>query len=340
MATAETLTDILAKSQQALADTLAGALQGLQIKRAPSVKLAKFCGRPGLPGEQTLLEWLNDLDAYTRQLGIPEHEKVEVALDHLGGPAKDEIKCCPPGDRDTMPKLTTLLKLRFGATESLQSLNNTFYGRVQLEGETLTEFSRSLMQIYDRMQAAAKPSEKEPLRHLRSGSLRGQFIEGARDPYVKRELKRLSHDHENAPFYKFREVVLDYFRDSDPAPPPAAPEWTESSIDAVANARPPASATREILLALVEGQKSLSGAVAETNAQLKDLIAALKAQTEVPKRTAKATVHCTFCGKAGHVISRCFKKREQEKSNPAVPGSAGVPGPQTLSNSGNASPPS
>ena len=54
----------------------------------------------------------------------------------------------------------------------------------------LTEFSRSLMQIYDKVEAAAEAGEGEALQHLRSKSLRDQFIEGVREPSTKRGLKR------------------------------------------------------------------------------------------------------------------------------------------------------
>ena len=337
MATPESLTEILAKSQQALADTLAGALQGLQIKRAPSVRLSKFCGRPVSSGEQTLSEWINDLETYLRQMGIPEQEKVDVALDHLGGSAKEEIKCCPVEDRNTLPKLVALLKLRFGAAENLRSLNNTFYRRTQLEGETLTEFSRSLMQIYDRMEAAAGEGEKDALRQLRSNSLRGQFIEGIREPMIKREAKRLSHDNANLPFYKFREVVLGYFEDADPVPSFPAAGCLESNIGAIAKSKP--NPERELLLSLVEGQKSLAAAIAETNEHLKSLSESLKSKATAPK-SSKVLTQCTFCGRTGHTFERCFRRRNQEKNANTNPDSGGVPDPKSHSSSGNAIPPS
>ena len=173
MASPELMSDMLAKSQQALAETLAGALQNLQLKRTPTVKLTRFCGHPGKPGDPNLTDWLNDIETYARQLGLSEKEKVDVAIDHLGGPAREEVLCCPKGERDNISKLTSLLTLRFGATESLQSLHATFYARRQLEGESLTEFSRSLIRIYDRIELAAGSKEQPALQllgHQPSGS--------------------------------------------------------------------------------------------------------------------------------------------------------------------------
>ena len=46
-----------------------------------------------------LKEWVDDLDSYSRQLGLSKEEKVNVAIDHLGGVAKEEILCCPKEEK-------------------------------------------------------------------------------------------------------------------------------------------------------------------------------------------------------------------------------------------------
>ena len=93
MATAEGLAEVIARSNEALAETLAKAFQGLKFTRAPKLKLSKFTGSPARPGDPTLGEWVEELDSYCWQLDLTREERIGVALDHLGGVAKEEILC-------------------------------------------------------------------------------------------------------------------------------------------------------------------------------------------------------------------------------------------------------
>lgn len=160
------------ESQKALADTLTGAFQKLQFHRAPTVKLSKFNGNPKRPGELTLGEWVDELETYCRQLDLDEPNRVAVLLDYLGGVARDEVFCSPPENRKNISKLIATLNARFGSSESVQSLNAAFYARNQREGESLTDFSRALVVIYNRIEdAAVDPQEGEANSRLREKAL-------------------------------------------------------------------------------------------------------------------------------------------------------------------------
>ena len=50
----EGMARIIAKSNEAIAETLANALQNLKFARAPKVKLSKFTGPPQKAGDPTL----------------------------------------------------------------------------------------------------------------------------------------------------------------------------------------------------------------------------------------------------------------------------------------------
>ena len=356
MATPEALSELIANSHKALADTLADAFQNLQIKRTPTVKLTKFCGRPRKSGDPSLEGWLADLDAYSRSLNLTEKEQVEATLDHLGGAAREEVLCCPEGERDTAPKMGALLRSRFGASESLGSLNSAFYARTQLEGETLTEFSRSLMRMYERMEGAADLKERDALRQLRNNALREQFIGGVMEPSTKRELRRLSHDHAGVPFYAFREVVLDFFRDVDlPGSTPQTEDWSKPSVGNIAVVRKRTKSDHELLVGLVESQQQLSAAVgclvqnqSETNSKLQRLIESVedlkKEVASNAQKSARPSVQCTFCGRNGHTYDRCFSRKRQEREQAGVPQGRDTQPPRKPLHegvqSGNATPPS
>ena len=135
------------------------------------------------------------MDSYSRQLGLSKEEKVNVAIDHLGGVAKEEILCCPKEEKWEIGKLVSLLRRRFGSPETVQTLNCAFYSRNQLEDEKLADFSRALIRLYDRMESASTDTgEKAALAQLKQGALKEQFIRGTRDVAIRRELRKLAYD--------------------------------------------------------------------------------------------------------------------------------------------------
>ena len=46
--------EAILQSNQALANTLAGAFQNLKYQRVSTIRLLKFCGHPSKPGDQTI----------------------------------------------------------------------------------------------------------------------------------------------------------------------------------------------------------------------------------------------------------------------------------------------
>ena len=77
----------------ALAAALAGVLQQFRAPPAPTIKLAKFMGYPMTAGDPTLVEWLDQFDAYAHQAGVHDTVRAVVLLDHLGGCAREEVLC-------------------------------------------------------------------------------------------------------------------------------------------------------------------------------------------------------------------------------------------------------
>ena len=87
--------------------------------------------------------------------GVSEDDRAVVMLDHLGGCAKEEVLCHPLATRQSMESLAALLRSRFGPLETVHSLHAAFHARMQLEGESLADYSRVLMILHDRMEKAA-----------------------------------------------------------------------------------------------------------------------------------------------------------------------------------------
>ena len=112
--------------------------------------------------------------------------------------------CHPDAVRHDHGALVPLLKLRFAPHETVNSLSAEFYARVQLDGETLAEYSRVLVGLRNRMEkAASTEAEGQALALLRNTALKYQFIEG-----VRRELRRVAFHSAGKPFHHMRNEVL------------------------------------------------------------------------------------------------------------------------------------
>lgn len=335
MAEPADIADVIAKSNEALAQTLAAAFQSLKVQRHPSIKLKKFNGPPRRGGDPSLSEWSHDLETYNKQLGLEGAEAADVALEYLGGEAREEILCCPPVDRTSVEKILTVLGRRFG-TDSVQSLHANFYGRMQNEGESVADYSRCLMTLYGQIEASAESSaESAALFRLRERALREQMIKGVRDVSVRREVRRLALEHGHDSFYELREAVLALIVDTE--------DTEDAELCHVRDRRKkqelltpdsPQASDSKILGDIMNGQRQLHSAMekliqqqTQTTQQLQSVASSL---SEMAK---KKTLTCEYCHKIGHKAEKCYKRRRDLEAKQANQGNRG---PQA----GNAPPPS
>ena len=343
--------EIIAESQKALAETLAGAFQGLKYQRVPTAKLSKFYGRPKRAGEPTLCEWLDEVEAYCRQLGLDDAEKVAAALDHLAGVAREEILCSPVEIRRDWTKLVKVLNTRFGSRESVQSLNSAFYARSQLENESLSDFGRALMMSYNRVEAAAAdPQEAEALARLREKALKEQFVKGAAKPDLRRDLRRLDMDNPQISFFEFRDLALRLFQDLDDVALGIGGEPCSDNESTLVNKVAAVSANQKALDTLVTGQaklielmESVLSNQEKTSKAITDLGAAvnrLSVRADDSKHSRRPVPRCTYCDRRGHSVETCYKRQNDEtrKANQGGSSETTKPNSSPQPSSGNAAP--
>ena len=210
------MANLIAQSNIGLAETLAHALQGLRPAPVPTIKLGRFTGHPQRSGDPTLADWLDDFNVYARQMGVSENDRAVVMFDHLGGCAKEEVLCHPNAMRQSVESLTALLRSRFGPMETVPSLHAAFHARMQLEGESLADYSRVLVRLHDRMEkAAATLAEGQALALLRDNALNEQFAQGVRQQSVRQELRRLALASVGRPFFHMRDEALLLLREDE-----------------------------------------------------------------------------------------------------------------------------
>ena len=153
------IAEITAQTNAALVATLVEALQGMRASLVPSLKLSMFTGYPKRVGDPTVAEWLLEFDMYARHTGVKDVDRAVALLDQLVGCAREEVLCQPERVRQAGKALVALLLLRFGPPETVHSLGTTFHARIQLDSESLADYSRVLIHLHNRMERAAAASE-------------------------------------------------------------------------------------------------------------------------------------------------------------------------------------
>jgi len=144
-------------------------------------KCPMFRGRMGI----SVSEWVEEVQACMRARNLSAADQAFFLYDHLEGEARDEIKYRSSQDRGDPSKIISILKELYGCNESHVALQEAFFSRKQLEGETLQEFSLALMSLMERIKAQA-PREMPNAEVL----LRDQFIEYVLDGALRRALKQ------------------------------------------------------------------------------------------------------------------------------------------------------
>ena len=312
------IAELIAQSNAALVATVTGALQQFMAPPDHTVKLSKFMGYPQKGGEPTIADWLDEFETFARQVGICNADRAVAVLDHLGGRAREEVLCHPDVVQHDYCALVALLKLRFGPHESVHSLSTECYARVQLDGETLAEYSRVLMGLQNRIEkAAATEAEGQALALLRDTALRGQFVEGVQEQSVGQELRRIALHSADKPFHHMRNEALYLLQDDEQQR--CARQGKDSS---------PNTPTESRFLQMVQMQQQLQRQVmqlasqqCETAGQMQVVIDQLPSQPQLaaPARPASSTKPnprdgpCFNCREQGSFIKQCPKKRALSK---------------------------
>ncbi|KAK0141094.1 hypothetical protein N1851_021896 [Merluccius polli] len=131
--------------------------------------------------------------------GIPAY----LIYDHLEGEAKDEIRYRPRADREDPERILTILQDLYGCSKPYVSLQQSFFSRKQLEGESLQEFSHALYCLMEKIERCAT-------------LLRDQFVEHVCASDLRRELKRVVRQRPGSSLLEIRAEALRWEREGRP----------------------------------------------------------------------------------------------------------------------------
>ncbi|KAK0135597.1 hypothetical protein N1851_028547 [Merluccius polli] len=175
-------------------------------------KCPKFSGKTA-QDPITVEEWVEEA---RRSLGVrpmSQTEKTLFVFDLLDGEAKAEVKLRPSGERDNPEKIFAILLEAYGCSQTYITLQQQFFQRGQLEGESLREYSHEIMSLMEMVKRKAPLCFPNP-----DNVLRDQFIEHVKDIMLKRELRRHMRLHPNSSFLDIRREALRWVEEGEHIP--------------------------------------------------------------------------------------------------------------------------
>lgn len=176
-------------------------------------KYPKFSGSPG-PECPPVEEWVEEVRKCLQARHMSPSEQAYFVYDLLEGEAKLEIKLRSATDRADPERIFSILLETFGCVHSYIEAQQKFFQCRQREGETLREFSHSLMVLMEICQRKNSNAISNP-----DSVLRDQFVENVRDKMLRRELKQFIRLNPGSRFLDVRRESFRWVDDGEGARP-------------------------------------------------------------------------------------------------------------------------
>lgn len=151
-------------------------------------------------------EWIEEVQASMRARHLGPNDQAGLIYDHLEGEARDEIRYRPRAEREDPERV--ILKELYGCSKSYITLQQDFFSRQQLDGESLQEFSHALYYLVEKV-VASSPTRMPNAAVL----LRDHFIEHVNNSDLCRELKRLVRNNPGLTLLDVRAEGIRWERD-------------------------------------------------------------------------------------------------------------------------------
>ena len=146
--------------------------------------------------------WIEDVQRRIRNL--PIDDQVQFLMDHLEGPAKDEVSLRPYKERSTATQVLQILNDAFHPANTISAsvLMRGLYNRSQSRTESLRDYSHALLKLFNK---AVKADPK--LATDREEILKSIFELGVREELIRREIRKVRRDDNDITFIRLRDEV-------------------------------------------------------------------------------------------------------------------------------------
>ena len=153
------LQEQLAKFQ--LSSTTRPVSQLLYVPRER--KIRPFSGHEGDLGVQ---EFVADIQSLFRARAMSPEEQCDLIISHLEGSARHEVRYRPAEVTRSPQRILDILLDVFGEKRSVSQLQEQFYMRKQLDGETIRAYSAVLLELLEVLTRKDPRSVNDPDRVL------------------------------------------------------------------------------------------------------------------------------------------------------------------------------
>lgn len=261
-----------------------------------------FRGRSGVGID----EWVEEVNACVRARHLGSRDQADFMFDHLGGEAKDEIRYRPREAREDPEQIISILKDLYGCSTSYVALQEQFFSRKQLDGESLQEYSHALLSLMDKVKQTSP--ESVPQSDL---LLRDQFVEHVIDSDLRRELKRLVRQTPGLSMLEVRAAAIRWEQEGRPSDVTRGRSYSVPSLCAMQTSRgqyipsspvnPASSEMAELRAMLLTQQEQIN--------LLTQSLTALQGPVRHVRPSRPAPVICRRCQKPGHYARECDNER-------------------------------
>ena len=141
-------------------------------------------------------------------------EQCDLILSHLEGSARHEVRYRPGEATRSPQRILDILLDVFGEKRSVSQLQEQFYLRKQLDGETIRSYSAVLLELLEVLTRKDPRSVNDPDRVLAE-----HFAEGLRDRILRREIKQQLRQRPDIPFIDLREEAIRWSEEEERQPP-------------------------------------------------------------------------------------------------------------------------
>lgn len=265
-------------------------------------KCPTFNGKTGIG----IAEWVEEIQACVRARHLSVADQALFLFDHLEGEAKEEIKFRSSAERGDPARVLAILKELYGCAQSYVTLQQAFFSRHQLEGETLQEFSLALMALMAQVKQCAPDGMPNA-----DALLRDQFVEHVLDSSLRRELKQLVRREPAVTLLELRSEAIRWEREGLPGgargrsfslPSAYGLQYgVQGHVQPTLKVASPEPGFSELMQLMKRQQEQLN--------QLTQTVASLQAPRPQGRTLRNGPLICRRCQRPGHFARECDGER-------------------------------